>query len=137
MPLRTINDAVFRFRQKDDSFHSALRGQQVDIPEGDDLERGDKFGAFTKDNTEPAPPEGSILPDIEVDWDDAEYARFIDAATADEITDKLNAIDADQRALVATKLLEAENGRNPARKGVLTSLQKVIAGAPSQTAPTE
>ena len=44
MPERVINDAVFQYKDAEGRLLTAVRGVKVDIPEGEDLARGDKVG---------------------------------------------------------------------------------------------
>jgi hypothetical protein len=115
MPKRTIADAFFHFKTAEGPFLTARRGENVDIPEGEDLDRGDKFGAFTaKVGQEPPPPEDTTVPEILVEWTPEEFNRFVDAATADEILAKLGEVAEEDQPRVAERLIEAENGHKPA-----------------------
>jgi hypothetical protein len=126
MPERVINDAVFQYKDAEGRLVTALRGEKVDIPEGVDLARGDKWGAFTADGKEPKPPEGTFLPDIEAEWTDEEYVRLVDAAAGDEILAKLNDVSDENRPEVARRLIEAESSRGQsAREELLTALAQV------------
>lgn len=126
MPERVINDAVFQYQDAEGRRITAVRGEKVDIPEGKDLVRGDKFGAFTPDGKEPKPPEGTFLPDIEAEWTDEDYTRLVDTATGDEVLTKLNEVSEENRAEVARRLIEAESSRGEtAREELLTALAQV------------
>jgi hypothetical protein len=134
MPERVINDAVFQYKDTDGRLVTAIRGEKVDIPDGPDLARGDKWGAFTPDGKEPKAPEGTLLPDIEAEWTDEEYVRLVDAATADEVVAKLNDVSNENRPEIARRLIEAESSRgDTAREELLTSLAQV-AESPSTPA---
>lgn len=130
MPQRTINDAIFAYYDENGRYLTARRGETVDIPEGLDIERGDKFGAFTKTvGEEPAPPADSTLPDIEADWTPEEYVRFVDAGHSTEILTKLSDVAPEDQARVAQNLIEAEHGRGAgARQPLLTALAQVSNG---------
>jgi hypothetical protein len=126
MPERVINDAVFQYKDAEGRLLTAVRGEKVDIPDGVDLARGDKWGAFTPDGKEPKPPEGTFLPDIEAEWTDEEYIRLVDAASGDEVLTKLNDVSDENRAEVARRLIEAESSRGEsAREELLTALAQV------------
>lgn len=132
MPLRTINDVAFEFRSTEGPLVTVRRGETVDIPEGPDLERGDKFGAFTAvAGVEPLPPEGTILPDILVEWTPQEFNRFVDAATADEITQRLYDVAPEDQPFVARQLIEAETTRKKVRKNLVTTLSGIADQAPA------
>jgi hypothetical protein len=125
MPERVINDTVFQYKDAEGRLLTAVRGEKVDIPEGEDLARGDKWGAFTQDGKEPKPPEGTFLPDIELEWTDEEYRRLADAATESEIIDKLNDVSDENRPEVARRLIEAESSRgDTAREELLAALSR-------------
>jgi hypothetical protein len=126
MPERVINDAVFQYQDTEGRLVTAVRGEKVDIPEGPDLERGDKWGAFTPDGKEPKPPEGTFLPDIEAEWTDEEYVRLVDAATGDEVLTKLNGVSEENRPEIARRLIEAESSRGgTAREELLAALSQI------------
>ena len=135
MPLRTIADAVFSFKTAEGPYVAARRGETIDVPEGEDLIRGDKFGSFTAVvGQEPAPPDDTFVPDILVAWSSEEFNRFVDSATADEILDKLNAVAPEDRAAVARSLIEAEHGhKERARLELLAALANVTAAGESQS----
>jgi hypothetical protein len=127
MPERVINDAVFQYADAEGRLLTAVRGEKVDIPNGPDLARGDKWGAFTPDGKEPKPPADTLLPDIGAEWTPEEYNRLVDAATADEVIDKLNAVADEDRAEVARRLIEAESSRgDTAREDLLAALAQVV-----------
>jgi hypothetical protein len=138
MPERVINDAVFQYKDTEGRLLTAVRGEKVDIPEGPDLARGDKWGAFTPDGKEPKPPADTLLPDIEAEWTPEEYNRLVDAATADEVLDKLNGVADEDRAEVARRLIEAESSRGEtAREDLLLALSQVVESPSSPaTVPT-
>jgi hypothetical protein len=126
MAERVINDAIFQYKDTEGRLLTAVRGEKVDIPEGPDLARGDKWGAFTPDGKEPKPPEGTFLPDIEAEWTDEEYVRLVDAATGDEVLTKLNEVSDENRAQIARRLIEAESSRGAtAREELLIALAQV------------
>jgi hypothetical protein len=127
MPERVINDAVFQYKDTEGRLLTAVRGEKVDIPEGPDLARGDKWGAFTPDGMEPKAPADTLLPDIEAEWTPEEYNRLVDAATADEVLTKLNDVAEEDRAEVARRLIEAESSRgDTAREDLLLALSQVV-----------
>jgi hypothetical protein len=127
MPERVIDDAVFQYKDAEGRLLTAVRGEKVDIPDGADLARGDKWGAFTPDGKEPKPPADTLLPDIEAEWTPEEYNRLVDAATADEILDKVNAVAEEDRAEVARRLIESESSRgDTAREDLLAALAQVV-----------
>jgi hypothetical protein len=138
MPERVINDAVFQYKDAEGRLLTAVRGEKVDIPEGSDLARGDKWGAFTPDGKEPKPPADTLLPDIEAEWTPEEYNRLVDAATANEVIEKLNDVAEEDRAEVARRLIEAESSRgDTAREDLLAALAQVVESPSSPaTAPT-
>jgi hypothetical protein len=137
MPERVINDAVFQYKDAEGRRITAVRGQKVDIPEGKDLARGDKWGAFTPDGQEPTPPEGTFLPDIDLEWTAEEYNRLVDAAAGDEILTKLNAVPTENRAEVARKLIDSESSRGEsAREELLVALNVAAEAAEGSSVPT-
>src|SRR4051812_2249429 len=136
MPKRTIADAFFHFKTTDGPFLTARRGETVDIPEGEDLDRGDKFGAFTAEvGQEPPPPEDTTVPDILVEWTPEEFNRFVDAATADEILAKLSEVAEEDQPRVAERLIEAENGHKSRKRKSLIARLDAVARGDSSPAP--
>lgn len=132
MPKRVIQDALFQYADKDGRRITAYHGEEHDIPEGKDLARGDKWGAFTKDNREPAPPENTHLPEIQTDWSEQEWIRYVDAGREDEIIGALNAVEPENKVLVAEKLIVAEQGRGTsARATLLEGLASIATGGSS------
>jgi hypothetical protein len=130
MAKRTINDAFFTYRNAEGVLIYAQRGETHDIPEGEDLDRGDKFGAFTASvGDEPVPPEGHLV-DIKVEWQPDDFNRFVDAGTVKEITEKLSQVTPENQPRIARSLIEAESSRGKrVRSGLVDALQKVADGA--------
>lgn len=130
MAERTINDAFFTYRDADSRLIYAQRGETHDIPTGEDLDRGDKFGAFTAVvGDEPAPPEG-VLVDIKVDWKADDFNRFVDAGSSKEILAKLSKVDPANQARIAESLIEAESSKKKrVRSKLVASLNEVANGA--------
>src|SRR4051812_1362461 len=111
MPIRTINDALFAFKNDKGVIIHARRGDQVDIPEGDDLVRGEKCDSFTKDNAEPKPPEGTEMPAIDPVWELDDFKRYVDEGTVEEIKAKFLVVPEEVQATTAQRLLAAEESR--------------------------
>jgi hypothetical protein len=131
-PLRTINDAVFDFVNPDGVRRYARRGETVDIPEGEDLKRGDKFGAFTKKvDEEPAPPEGSYVVRPQLEWSATEFDRYADAAHISEVKEHIETTPELDRAPLALLILESENRKKNPRQRLVTYLAEVTGTAPA------
>jgi hypothetical protein len=131
-PLRTISDAVFAYTDRTGAYATARRGQTVDIPEGDDLKRGDSFGAFMAEvNEEPPPPADTKLVTPEVGWSAREFDNYIDAAHISEIRDELGRRAELDRAPLALQLLEAENRKANPRQTLVTFLNETAGIAPT------
>jgi hypothetical protein len=139
MPLRTINDAVFAYTDSDGIKRYPRRGEVADIPEGEDLERGDKHGSFTPDGEEPLPPSGTSMPDISVDWDQGQFRSYVDDASIQEILKGLNEVPEEARITAASSLLKAEESRpGKVRKTLVEELRSVIGDeAPEVELPAE
>jgi hypothetical protein len=129
-PLRTINDAVFDFVDADAVRRYARRGETVDIPEGQDLTRGDKFGAFTKEvDEEPAPPAGSYVVRPQLEWSATEFDRYTDATHISEVKEHIEATAELDRAPLALLVLESENRKKNPRSRLVTYLAEVTGTA--------
>jgi hypothetical protein len=124
-PLRTINDAFFDFVAGGVRCF-ARRGETVDIPEGEDLTRGDKFGAFTKEvDEEPAPPAGSYVVRPQLEWSATEFDRYTDAVHISEVKEHIEATAELDRAPLALLILESENRKTNPRERLVAYLAEV------------
>jgi hypothetical protein len=142
-PLRTINDAFFDFAGTDGVRHFARRGETVDIPEGEDLKRGDKWGAFTKEvGEEPPPPPNTHLARPQLGWSATEFDRYTDAAHISEVEDHIENTPELDRAPLALLILESENRKKNPRQRLVNYLTEVTGTAESSVvgvdeAPTD
>jgi hypothetical protein len=135
-PLRTINDAFFDFVNTDGVRHFARRGETVDIPEGEDLARGDKWGAFTKDvDEEPAPPADTHVVRPELGWSATEFDRYTDAAHISEVKEHIETTPELDQAPLALPVLESENRKKNPRPKLVTYLTEVTGTADDTTVP--
>lgn len=134
MPKKTIAHAFFTYTDNHGAFIMAHRGETVDVPEGADLERGEKFGAFTAHvDQEPPPPADTEIPNIDLGWGSSDYDRYVDAGHIDEIKAKFAEVPEEAKAGVARQLFDAElKGR--ARKQLLEFLEPVAAEKPAEIA---
>jgi hypothetical protein len=132
MPKRTVKDAFFMFNDTFGRRVWAQRGETHDIPDGEDLERGDRLGAFTADGGEPPAPAGTYIPAIELSWTPQEWEAWVDAGKINEIIEKLNDVAPHERGRAASLIIQAEHGRkDKARPELLESLAKVADSAPA------
>jgi hypothetical protein len=136
MPQRTIKAAFFPYRDAENRVIYAQRGETHDIPEGEDLERGELNDVFTAElGDEPAPPEGHLV-DIDLDWLPDDYNRFVDAGTIKEILGKLSAVTPENQPRVARDLIEAESSRKKrVRQRLLDALEAVANGQVLESTP--
>jgi hypothetical protein len=135
-PLRTINDAFFDF-VADGVRRFARRGETVDIPEGEDLTRGDKFGAFTKEvDEEPPPPAGSYVVRPQLEWSATEFDRYTDAVHISEVKEHIEATAELDRAPLALLILESENRKKNPRQRLVAYLAEVTGTETADTNAT-
>lgn len=123
---RTIRHNMFAYDLPGGGNAIGMRGQTVPLMPHD-VDRGERFGAFTALPGHLPEPQGSILPAYPVDGDSAaaEQDAWVKAGTIDEI---MAAVDA-QPEIVAS-LIEAETRRGPAaRKSLLAALATLEARA--------
>jgi hypothetical protein len=133
-PLRTINDAFFEYFDTDGIRRTVRRGETADIPEGADLTRGDKWGAFTKEvGEEPLPPEGSYVIRPQLDWSSTEFDRYTDAVHISEVQDHLEATAELDRAPLALLILESENRKQNPRPKLVEYLAALTGTADQRT----
>jgi hypothetical protein len=129
-PLRTINDAFFDFLDTAGVRHFARRGETVDIPEGEDLTRGDKWGAFTKEvGEEPPPPPDTHVTRPQLGWSATEFDRYTDAAHISEVEDHISSTPDLDRAPLALLILESENRKKNPRPKLVSYLAEVTGTA--------
>jgi hypothetical protein len=137
-PLRTINDAFFDFVDTDRVRQFARRGETVDIPEGEDLARGDKWGAFTKEvGEEPPPPPDTHVTRPQLGWSATEFDRYTDAAHVSEVKDHIETTPDLDRAPLALLILESENRKKNPRPKLVSYLTDITGTADGNATPID
>jgi hypothetical protein len=123
-----------RLRRRSGCLVSARRGETVDIPEGEDLARGDKFGAFMPEvgQEPPSPldtkliqPQPQPQPQPQLDWTPTEWDRYVDAAHISEVQEQLAARAEIDRAPLALLIIEAENRKGNPRSKLIEYLNGI------------
>lgn len=155
MAERTIRHASFSYRvsgpdpirQGETIYHErkAMQGETVDIPFEDDLERGERFGAFvtektpaaesvveserTQPETEPEPEEDGEVEELSVsEMTDEQLVEWI-SNDHPNVQTVVDAAEGDPEN--ARRLLDAEDAATggDSRKGVIDGLTAVIGNA--------
>ena len=136
-PTRTIQDAFFTFIDADGKRVWGQRAETHDIPEGEDLERGDADGLHPQRRR--ASCTSGDLHSIDQDdlqWDKDEWERWVDAGKINEILGHLNQLSAQERQRAATAVLQAEQGRgDKARPELLRLLAQFADYIPEYSDP--
>lgn len=118
---RTIRHGLFSYDLPGGGQAIAFRGSTVDLLPHD-IERGEKFDAFTaKVGDSPDPPASSTLPVLGEDASDAEANAWVESGTVQEIIDAVHA-----RPEILPAVIAAEQRRKgDARKTLLDALAKM------------
>jgi hypothetical protein len=140
MPVKTIRAAQFMYyvptgrtrilkngdKQEILSVRHALRGDTVDIPRDEDVERGERTGTFMVERIEAGPVE--TVEDVDTGPDFSSHDALVDWMEENKPSVREVTVLADNDADKAEALLEAERvvtGGHP-RKGVVTQLGRII-----------
>lgn len=116
---RTIRHSLFTYDLPDGGQAIAMRGSTVQLLPHD-IERGERFDAFTPDGELPE-PSGSTLPGFPLEASEAEQDNWVGSASIQEI---LTAVG--ERPETLEPVLAAEQRRgDAARKTLLEALAKL------------
>jgi hypothetical protein len=120
---RTIQHSLFTYDLPGGGQAIALRGATVDLLPHD-VERGEKFDAFTAKAGVLPEPSGSMLPVYPVDGSEAEQDAWVDSGSVQEI---LTAV-AERPEIAASVIAAEQRRRDDARKTLLEPLAKIAGG---------
>lgn len=119
---RTIRHALFTYALPGGGEAIATRGHTVELGQAD-IERGERFGAFTDKVGEKPEPEGSTLPPFPVEGSEAEADAWVVAGTVDEIVKAVN-----EDPSIAGAVLAAEQRRKDDARSTLLAAVATVAG---------
>lgn len=130
MAEKTILHASFWYTSRNGVSQTALRGDTVDIPNEDDLERGERLGAFaSKADMQPGTPLGDLL--VFRGTDPATASVFVDLADVDARTSLAGSAD----PRVQSGLIDPVTVLPPAGAGDTTPTPTTVVPAPAAPTP--